>query len=116
MAKEKVPQILIEAKSGKTLKIHYPGIAPVRSTVPDMGLLSSQESPCIHLPLLPQAPPELKVFVDLASISAGRMTLMWTGWLASTDAVQGYAPLLYELDTSAGFDEFMQHLKSCGRL
>ncbi|XP_060251785.1 E3 ubiquitin-protein ligase RNF213 isoform X7 [Ovis aries] len=54
---------------------------------------------------------ELKVFVDLASISAGENDIDVDRVACFHDAVQGYAPLLYELDTSAGFDEFMQHLK-----
>ncbi|CAN0131609.1 unnamed protein product [Rangifer tarandus platyrhynchus] len=55
--------------------------------------------------------PELKVFVDLASISAGENDIDVDRVACFHDAVQGYAPLLYELDTSAGFDEFMQHLR-----
>ncbi|XP_010854827.1 PREDICTED: E3 ubiquitin-protein ligase RNF213 [Bison bison bison] len=54
---------------------------------------------------------ELKVFIDLASISAGENDIDVDRVACFHDAVQGYAPLLYELDTSAGFDEFMQHLK-----
>uniref|UniRef100_A0A8C9CZX4 E3 ubiquitin-protein ligase RNF213 n=1 Tax=Phocoena sinus TaxID=42100 RepID=A0A8C9CZX4_PHOSS len=54
---------------------------------------------------------ELKVFVDLASISAGENDIDVDRVACFHDAVQGFAPLLYELDTSAGFDEFMQHLK-----
>ncbi|XP_043761210.1 E3 ubiquitin-protein ligase RNF213-like isoform X2 [Cervus elaphus] len=54
---------------------------------------------------------ELKVFVDLASISAGENDIDVDRVACFHDAVQGYAPLLYELDTSAGFDEFMQHLR-----
>ncbi|XFF88667.1 hypothetical protein AB1E18_014886 [Capra hircus] len=54
---------------------------------------------------------ELKVFVDLASISAGEKDIDVDRVAYFRDAVQGYAPLLYKLDTSAGFDEFMQHLK-----
>ncbi|CAN0131544.1 unnamed protein product [Rangifer tarandus platyrhynchus] len=55
--------------------------------------------------------PELKVFVDLASISAGENDIDVDRVACFHDAVQGYTPLLYELDTSAGFDEFMQHLR-----
>uniref|UniRef100_A0A8C3WRW7 E3 ubiquitin-protein ligase RNF213 n=1 Tax=Catagonus wagneri TaxID=51154 RepID=A0A8C3WRW7_9CETA len=54
---------------------------------------------------------ELKVFVDLASISAGENDIDVDRVAYFHDAVQGYAPLLYDLDTSAGFGEFMQHLK-----
>ena len=51
------------------------------------------------------------MFVDLASISAGEKDIDVDRVAYFRDAVQGYAPLLYKLDTSAGFDEFMQHLK-----
>ncbi|XP_047614339.1 E3 ubiquitin-protein ligase RNF213 isoform X4 [Phacochoerus africanus] len=54
---------------------------------------------------------ELKVFVDLASISAGENDIDVDRVACFHDAVQGYAPLLYDLDTNAGFDEFMQRLK-----
>ncbi|XP_074199996.1 E3 ubiquitin-protein ligase RNF213 isoform X3 [Camelus bactrianus] len=54
---------------------------------------------------------ELKVFVDLASISAGENDIDVDRVACFHDAVQGYAPLLYDLDTSAGFDDFMQHLR-----
>ena len=51
------------------------------------------------------------MFVDLASISAGENDIDVDRVACFHDAVQGYTPLLYNLDTSAGFDEFMQHLK-----
>lgn len=54
---------------------------------------------------------ELKVFVDLASISAGENDIDVDRVACFHDAVQGYASLLYKLDTSAGFPEFMDHLK-----
>ncbi|XP_058417797.1 E3 ubiquitin-protein ligase RNF213 isoform X3 [Diceros bicornis minor] len=54
---------------------------------------------------------ELKVFVDLASISAGENDIDVDRVACFHDAVQGYAPLLYKLDTSAGFNEFMEQLK-----
>lgn len=51
------------------------------------------------------------MFVDLASISAGENDIDVDRVAYFHDAVQGYAPLLYDLDTNAGFDEFMQRLK-----
>ena len=51
--KKKCPRFLLK-QSGKTRKIHYPGIAPVRSTVPDLGLLSSQGSPAFIYPFCPR--------------------------------------------------------------
>jgi len=54
---------------------------------------------------------ELKVFVDLASISAGENDIDVDRVACFHDAVQGYASLLYKLDVSAGFDEFMMHLE-----
>nr|XP_025855696.1 E3 ubiquitin-protein ligase RNF213 isoform X5 [Vulpes vulpes] len=54
---------------------------------------------------------ELKVFVDLASISAGENDIDVDRVACFHDAVQGSASLLYKLDTSAGFNEFMMHLK-----
>ncbi|XP_045839965.1 E3 ubiquitin-protein ligase RNF213 isoform X2 [Meles meles] len=54
---------------------------------------------------------ELKVFVDLASISAGENDIDVDRVACFHDAVQGYASLLYKLDVSAGFEEFMIHLE-----
>nr|XP_045015373.1 E3 ubiquitin-protein ligase RNF213 [Jaculus jaculus] len=54
---------------------------------------------------------ELKVFVDLASISAGENDIDVDRVACFHDAVQGYASLLYKLDTCAGFSEFMEHLQ-----
>uniref|UniRef100_A0A8C8YXI2 E3 ubiquitin-protein ligase RNF213 n=1 Tax=Prolemur simus TaxID=1328070 RepID=A0A8C8YXI2_PROSS len=54
---------------------------------------------------------ELKVFVDLASISAGENDIDVDRVACFHDAVQGYAPLLYKLDLTAGFGVFMEHLK-----
>ncbi|XP_077922358.1 E3 ubiquitin-protein ligase RNF213 isoform X3 [Halichoerus grypus] len=54
---------------------------------------------------------ELKVFVDLASISAGENDIDVDRVACFHDAVQGYASLLYKLDASAGFDEFMMRLE-----
>ncbi|KAF6091974.1 hypothetical protein HJG60_000149 [Phyllostomus discolor] len=54
---------------------------------------------------------ELKVFVDLASISAGENDIDVDRVACFHDAVQGYACLLYKLDVSAGFREFMGVLK-----
>ncbi|KAM6164698.1 E3 ubiquitin-protein ligase RNF213 [Rhynchocyon petersi] len=53
---------------------------------------------------------ELKVFVDLASISAGENDIDVDRVAYFHDAVQGYAPLLYKLDRKAGFYELMDHL------
>ncbi|KAM4843304.1 E3 ubiquitin-protein ligase RNF213 [Thomomys bottae] len=53
---------------------------------------------------------ELKVFVDLASISAGENDLDVDRVACFHDAVQGYASLLYKLDPGAGFFEFREHL------
>uniref|UniRef100_A0A2K6FX44 E3 ubiquitin-protein ligase RNF213 n=1 Tax=Propithecus coquereli TaxID=379532 RepID=A0A2K6FX44_PROCO len=54
---------------------------------------------------------ELKVFVDLASISAGENDIDVDRVACFHDAVQGYAPLLYKLDPAAEFSVFMEHLK-----
>uniref|UniRef100_H3BBI9 RING-type E3 ubiquitin transferase n=1 Tax=Latimeria chalumnae TaxID=7897 RepID=H3BBI9_LATCH len=54
---------------------------------------------------------ELKVFVDLASISAGENDLDVDRVACFHDAVLGYSSLLYELKTDAGFSEFMACLK-----
>ncbi|XP_013361468.1 PREDICTED: E3 ubiquitin-protein ligase RNF213 isoform X2 [Chinchilla lanigera] len=53
---------------------------------------------------------ELKVFVDLASISAGENDIDVDRVACFHDAVQGYACLLYDLDRTAGFEVFMSHL------
>ncbi|XP_063077858.1 E3 ubiquitin-protein ligase rnf213-beta [Engraulis encrasicolus] len=50
---------------------------------------------------------DVKVFVDLASISAGENDTEIDRVANFHDAVMGYSPLLYSLDTSAGFDHFM---------
>ncbi|XP_037593188.1 E3 ubiquitin-protein ligase RNF213 [Cebus imitator] len=54
---------------------------------------------------------ELKVFVDLASISAGENDIDVDRVACFHDAVQGYASLLYKLDPRVGFNRFMKHLK-----
>lgn len=71
-------------------------------------VLTSTALTCL---LLPQGITELKVFVDLASISAGENDIDVDRVACFHDAVQGYSPLLYKLDTSVGFDELMTHLK-----
>ncbi|XP_006869704.1 PREDICTED: E3 ubiquitin-protein ligase RNF213 [Chrysochloris asiatica] len=53
---------------------------------------------------------ELKVFVDLASISAGENDIDVDRVACFHDAVQGYASVLYKLEKTAGFDTFMNHL------
>ncbi|XP_051851384.1 E3 ubiquitin-protein ligase RNF213 [Antechinus flavipes] len=54
---------------------------------------------------------ELKVFVDLASISAGENDMDVDRVACFHDAVQGYASILYKLEVQAGFREFMEQLK-----
>nr|XP_055971345.1 E3 ubiquitin-protein ligase RNF213 [Sorex fumeus] len=55
--------------------------------------------------------PDLKVFVDLASISAGENDLDVDRVACFHDAVLGYASLLFKLESGAGFLEFMEQLK-----
>ncbi|XP_055509816.1 E3 ubiquitin-protein ligase rnf213-alpha isoform X2 [Leucoraja erinacea] len=50
---------------------------------------------------------ELKVFVDLASISAGENDLDIDRVACFHDAVLGYSSLLFEIKPQAGFDDFM---------
>ncbi|KAJ8390750.1 hypothetical protein AAFF_G00101300 [Aldrovandia affinis] len=54
---------------------------------------------------------ELKVFVDLASISAGENDLDVDRVACFHDAVLGYAPMLYELKPDAGFWPFRAALE-----
>ncbi|XP_062976188.1 E3 ubiquitin-protein ligase RNF213-like [Elgaria multicarinata webbii] len=54
---------------------------------------------------------ELKVFVDLASISAGENDMDVDRVACFHDAVLGYSSLLYELTRESGFDEFMRCLE-----
>ncbi|EMP39294.1 hypothetical protein UY3_03467 [Chelonia mydas] len=54
---------------------------------------------------------ELKVFVDLASISAGENDMDVDRVACFHDAVLGYSSLLYELKRESGFEEFMQCVK-----
>lgn len=54
---------------------------------------------------------ELKVFVDLASISAGENDLDVDRVACFHDAVLGYAPMLYELKPQSGFQAFREMLK-----
>ncbi|XP_030645559.1 E3 ubiquitin-protein ligase rnf213-alpha-like [Chanos chanos] len=54
---------------------------------------------------------ELKVFVDLASISAGENDLDVDRVACFHDAVLGYAPMLYELKPEAGFKALKEVLK-----
>ncbi|KAM6896925.1 E3 ubiquitin-protein ligase rnf213-beta [Xenentodon cancila] len=51
---------------------------------------------------------EVKVYVDLASISAGENDTELDQVACFHDAVMGYAPLLYSLSPQAGFEEFMK--------
>ncbi|KAF7645355.1 hypothetical protein LDENG_00206190 [Lucifuga dentata] len=50
---------------------------------------------------------DVKVYVDLASISAGENDTEIDQVACFHDAVMGYAPFLYSLSPKAGFDEFM---------
>ncbi|VTJ74161.1 Hypothetical predicted protein [Marmota monax] len=54
---------------------------------------------------------KLKVFVDLASISAGESDIDVDQVACFHDAVQGYASLMYKLDKKAGFRKFMEILR-----
>ncbi|XP_038597897.1 E3 ubiquitin-protein ligase RNF213 [Tachyglossus aculeatus] len=54
---------------------------------------------------------ELKVFVDLASISAGENDMDVDRVACFHDAVQGYGALLYKLEPGADFDQFMDCVK-----
>ncbi|XP_077330445.1 E3 ubiquitin-protein ligase RNF213-like isoform X2 [Lithobates pipiens] len=54
---------------------------------------------------------ELKVFVDLASISAGENDMDVDRVACFHDAVLGYSTLLYDLKPAFGFDSFMECLK-----
>ncbi|KAL2100664.1 hypothetical protein ACEWY4_002425 [Coilia grayii] len=54
---------------------------------------------------------ELKVFVDLASISAGENDLDVDRVACFHDAVLGYSPMLYELKPHSGFQAFKEMLK-----
>lgn len=51
---------------------------------------------------------DVKVYVDLASISAGENDTEIDQVACFHDAVMGYAPLLYSLSPLAGFNEFMR--------
>ncbi|XP_047673206.1 E3 ubiquitin-protein ligase rnf213-beta isoform X2 [Tachysurus fulvidraco] len=50
---------------------------------------------------------ELKVFTDLASISAGENDLEIDKLRNFQDAVMGYSPFLYSLHETAGFEDFL---------
>ncbi|XP_069619694.1 E3 ubiquitin-protein ligase RNF213 isoform X2 [Ranitomeya imitator] len=54
---------------------------------------------------------ELKVFVDLASISAGENDMDVDRVACFHDAVLGYSSLLYELNAQSGFDDLMACLQ-----
>ncbi|XP_062447391.1 E3 ubiquitin-protein ligase RNF213 isoform X2 [Rhea pennata] len=58
---------------------------------------------------------ELKVFVDLASISAGENDMDVDRVACFHDAVHGYSSLLYELRQESGFSDFMYCLKKLWR-
>lgn len=51
---------------------------------------------------------DVKVYVDLASISAGENDTEIDQVACFHDAVMGYAPLLYSLSPRAGFKDFMK--------
>lgn len=54
---------------------------------------------------------ELKVFVDLASISAGENDLDVDRVACFHDAVLGYSSMFYDLKPDAGFKHFKEMLK-----
>ncbi|KAK5851292.1 hypothetical protein PBY51_002095 [Eleginops maclovinus] len=54
---------------------------------------------------------DVKVYVDLASISAGENDTEIDQVACFHDAVMGYAPLLYSLSPHAGFQEFLKCAK-----
>lgn len=54
---------------------------------------------------------ELKVFVDLASISAGENDMDVDRVACFHDAVLGYSSMLYELKPDSGFHAFKEVLK-----
>ncbi|XP_050764641.1 E3 ubiquitin-protein ligase RNF213 [Gymnogyps californianus] len=58
---------------------------------------------------------ELKVFVDLASISAGENDMDVDRVACFHDTVHGYSSLLYELRQESGFEDFMHCLKKLWR-
>ncbi|XP_066836382.1 E3 ubiquitin-protein ligase RNF213 isoform X3 [Anser cygnoides] len=58
---------------------------------------------------------ELKVFVDLASISAGENDMDVDRVACFHDAVHGYSSLLYELRQESGFEDFMHCLRKLWR-
>ncbi|KAK4812085.1 hypothetical protein QYF61_026917 [Mycteria americana] len=58
---------------------------------------------------------ELKVFVDLASISAGENDMDVDRVACFHDTVHGYSSLLYELRQESGFEDFMCCLKKLWR-
>ncbi|XP_068007364.1 E3 ubiquitin-protein ligase RNF213 isoform X3 [Melanerpes formicivorus] len=58
---------------------------------------------------------ELKVFVDLASISAGENDMDVGRVACFHDAVHGYSSLLYDLKKDSGFEDFMCCLKKLWR-
>lgn len=58
---------------------------------------------------------ELKVFVDLASISAGENDMDVDRVACFHDAVLGYSSMLYELKPDSGFDVFKEVLKKLWR-
>lgn len=51
---------------------------------------------------------DVKVYVDLAIISAGENDTEIDQVAYFHDAVMGYSPLLYSLSPQAGFEEFME--------
>lgn len=53
--------------------------------------------------------------MDLASISAGENDIDVDRVACFHDAVQGYASLLYKMDSGADFCEFMHHLQELWR-
>ncbi|XP_064532292.1 E3 ubiquitin-protein ligase RNF213 isoform X2 [Pseudopipra pipra] len=58
---------------------------------------------------------ELKVFVDLASISAGENDMDVDRVACFHDTVHGYSSLLYELRQESGFEDFMRCLEKLWR-
>lgn len=54
---------------------------------------------------------DLKVFMELATISAGENDADIDRLASFETAVMGYGPLIYSLSENAGFEKFMDHAK-----
>ncbi|GLD63194.1 E3 ubiquitin-protein ligase rnf213-beta-like protein [Lates japonicus] len=119
---EQLDQVLVESGDqgdGKLMKRELSLISDLFHAKQQLSTVTKQHTVCLEEFLESQTlvtwvkenlknMSEVKVYVDLAAISAGENDREIDQVACFHDAVMGYAPLLYSLSPQAGFEEFMK--------